>query len=61
MASRIIFDVKQGDTAEQGDELEFIVFVSRVDLYLPLTFKPTIAQTIRLKGIFQLLANFSQY
>ncbi len=36
LAKRIINYAKKGDTAKQGEEMGFIKFGSRVDLYLPL-------------------------
>jgi phosphatidylserine decarboxylase len=36
LARRIVNYAKQGDTATQGQEMGFIKFGSRVDLYLPL-------------------------
>ena len=35
VARRIICNVKENDIVEQGDELGFILFGSRVDIYLP--------------------------
>jgi len=36
IARRIVCNLSQGDRVQQGDELGFIFFGSRVDLYLPL-------------------------
>jgi len=36
LARRIVWYVKEGDKAEQGDQFGFIKFGSRVDLFLPL-------------------------
>ena len=36
LARRIVFYVQDGDVVEQGDEMGFIKFGSRVDLFLPL-------------------------
>ena len=36
LAKRIVFYLKDGDTVTQGDDMGFIKFGSRVDLYLPL-------------------------
>lgn len=58
VARRIICDVKQGDTVEQGDELGFIMFGSRVDIYLPLSFKPTIALNDKVKGNISIIGYF---
>jgi len=35
VARRIICNLKEGDTVKQGDELGFIMFGSRVDLFIP--------------------------
>lgn len=58
VARRIICEVKQGDTVEQGDELGFIMFGSRVDIYLPLSFKPTIALNDKVKGNISIIGYF---
>ena len=39
LARRIVCYAKAGDQHQQGDELGFIKFGSRVDLYLPLETK----------------------
>lgn len=43
LARRIKWYVKEGDTLEQGDEFGFIKFGSRVDVFLPLDAKVTVA------------------
>ncbi|MGD9978918.1 MAG: phosphatidylserine decarboxylase family protein [Bacteroidales bacterium] len=58
VAHRIICGVKQGDAVEQGDELGFIMFGSRVDIYLPLSFKPTIALNDKVKGNISIIGQF---
>lgn len=58
VARRIICEVKQGDTVEQGDVLGFIMFGSRVDIYLPLSFKPTIALNDKVKGNISIIGYF---
>lgn len=49
MARKILCYVNEGDELEQGDEVGFIRFGSRVDLLLPLTTKVnvTLGQTVR--------------
>jgi phosphatidylserine decarboxylase len=37
LAKRIVYYVKEGDQVQQGNEMGFIKFGSRIDLYLPLT------------------------
>jgi phosphatidylserine decarboxylase len=39
LAKRIVYYVKEGEMVEQGSEMGFIKFGSRIDLYLPLTAK----------------------
>jgi len=58
VARRIICNVKQGDVVEQGDELGFIMFGSRVDIYLPLTFKPAVAMNEKVKGNISIIGHF---
>lgn len=58
VARRIICNVKQGDNVEQGDELGFIMFGSRVDLYLPLTFMPKVAVNEKVKGNISIIGHF---
>ncbi len=36
LAKRIVYYVKEGDKVEQGSEMGFIKFGSRIDIYLPL-------------------------
>jgi len=58
VARRIICNVKQGDAVEQGDELGFIMFGSRVDIYLPLSFKPAVAMNEKVKGNISIIGHF---
>ena len=37
LAKRIVYYVKEGQEVKQGDEMGFIKFGSRIDIYLPLT------------------------
>jgi phosphatidylserine decarboxylase len=39
LAKRIVYYVKEGEMVEQGSEMGFIKFGSRIDLYLPLSAK----------------------
>lgn len=50
LARRIVWYVKQGDTAEQCGEMGFIKFGSRVDLFLPLGTKLNVKIGDVLKG-----------
>ncbi|NQW42723.1 MAG: phosphatidylserine decarboxylase family protein [Bacteroidetes bacterium] len=48
LAKRIVYYVKEGDQVQQGGEMGFIKFGSRIDLYLPLT--ATIHVTLQQKA-----------
>jgi len=37
LAKRIVYYVKEGQEVKQGEEMGFIKFGSRIDIYLPLT------------------------
>jgi phosphatidylserine decarboxylase len=50
LAKRIVWYVKEGQQAEQGAEMGFIKFGSRVDLYLPLDAKIEVALNEVVKG-----------
>jgi phosphatidylserine decarboxylase len=50
LAKRIVWYVKEGQQAEQGAEMGFIKFGSRVDLYLPLDAKINVALNQVVKG-----------
>ncbi len=58
VARRIICNVKQSDTVEQGDELGFIMFGSRVDIFLPVSFRPTVAINDKVKGNLSVIGRF---
>jgi phosphatidylserine decarboxylase len=50
LARRIVYYVKEGDKVEQGDEMGFIKFGSRVDLFLPLGTKIEVKLNEVVKG-----------
>jgi phosphatidylserine decarboxylase len=50
LAKRIVWYVKEGQQAEQGAEMGFIKFGSRVDLYLPLDAKINVTLNQVVKG-----------
>lgn len=50
MAKRIVNYLKVGETVEQGDEMGFIKFGSRVDLFLPLDAKIEVQIGQKVKG-----------
>jgi phosphatidylserine decarboxylase len=50
LAKRIVFYPRQGDVVKQGQELGFIKFGSRVDLFLPLGSKINVKLNEKVKG-----------
>ncbi len=50
LARRIVYYVKEGDKVEQGEEMGFIKFGSRVDLFLPLGTKIEVKLNEVVKG-----------
>ncbi len=50
LARRIVYYVKEGDKVEQGEEMGFIKFGSRVDLFLPLGTKIDVKLNDVVKG-----------
>lgn len=50
LAKRIVFYPKQGDVVNQGAELGFIKFGSRVDLFLPLSAKVNVELNQKVRG-----------
>jgi len=60
VARRIIFYPKEGDKIGQGDEIGFIKFGSRVDLFLPLNSEILVKPGDKVRGADTLLARFSQ-
>lgn len=60
VARRIIWYVKEGQPVEQGQEMGFIKFGSRVDVFLPLDAKINVKLGDRTKGGVTVLAELSQ-
>lgn len=56
VARRIVTYAKQGDNAEQGGELGFIKFGSRVDVFLPLDSEIQVELNQKVKGLQTVLA-----
>jgi phosphatidylserine decarboxylase len=50
IARRIVFNKRVGDRVELGERVGLIKFGSRVDLFVPLTYTPTVATGDRVKG-----------
>jgi phosphatidylserine decarboxylase len=50
LAKRIVYYVKEGNKVEQGSEMGFIKFGSRIDLYLPLDAKIEVNLNQKTKG-----------
>lgn len=50
LAKRIVYYVKEGQMVEQGAEMGFIKFGSRIDLYLPLDAKIEVSLNQKTKG-----------
>jgi phosphatidylserine decarboxylase len=50
LAKRIVFYVKSGDKIKQGDDMGFIKFGSRVDLYLPLDAEINVSMNQMVEG-----------
>lgn len=59
VARRIRWYVQEGDAVRQGEEMGFIKFGSRVDLYLPLDARIKVALNDRVKGKIDVLAEWS--
>jgi phosphatidylserine decarboxylase len=60
LAKRIVWYLKAGDNVKQGEELGFIKFGSRVDLYLPLDAKILVRLGEKTKGGETILAEFNR-
>ncbi len=60
LARRIITYPKPGDNVKQGDELGFIKFGSRVDLFLPIGTKINVDIGQRVKGKRSVIAEFAE-
>ena len=58
VARRIVTYSKPGDVVPQGAQLGFIKFGSRVDIFLPITAKPTVAVGTSVKGCQSVLATW---
>jgi len=58
VARRIVCYAKVGERVAQNDELGFIKFGSRVDLYIPLTAKPLVKLKDRVIGGVSVIAEF---
>ncbi|MCF8296558.1 MAG: phosphatidylserine decarboxylase family protein [Saprospiraceae bacterium] len=58
LARRIVCKVKEGDKAVQGEELGFIKFGSRVDLFLPLDVDVKVKLNQKVKGGKTVIARF---
>lgn len=58
VARRIVYYCKEGDHAEQGGEMGFIKFGSRVDIFLPLTAKVNSKLNDVVKGGETVIAEF---
>jgi phosphatidylserine decarboxylase len=56
LAKRIVWYVKEGQTVQQGDEMGFIKFGSRVDVFLPIGTKITVELNQVVKGGKTILA-----
>ena len=50
LAKRIVYYVKEGEMVNQGGEMGFIKFGSRIDLYLPLNAKIEVSLQQKTKG-----------
>ncbi len=57
LARRIVYYVKEGDQVVQGDEMGFIKFGSRVDLFLPIGTKINVKLNDVVKGGISNIAN----
>ena len=60
LARRIITYPKPGDNVKQGDELGFIKFGSRVDMFLPIGTKINVNIGQRVKGKKSVIAEFAE-
>ncbi|MCD6565831.1 MAG: phosphatidylserine decarboxylase family protein [Bacteroidales bacterium] len=60
LARRIVTYPKPGDNVKQGDELGFIKFGSRVDLFLPIGTKINVDIGQRVKGKKSVIAEFAE-
>jgi len=58
VARRIVTYATPGQKVRQGDELGFIKFGSRVDIFLPVSFKPEVAIDRKVKAVKSVLGKF---
>src|SRR5690606_19589672 len=58
LARRIVWYCKEGETAEQGGEMGFIKFGSRVDLFLPLNTRINVKIGDRVRGPQTVIGEF---
>ncbi len=58
LAKRIVWYLQAGEEVKQGEELGFIKFGSRVDVFLPLDAKVTVAIGEKVKGGSTVIAEF---
>jgi len=58
VARRIVTYATPGQKVRQGDELGFIKFGSRVDIFLPVSFKPEVAIDRKVKAVKSVLGRF---
>ena len=58
VARRIVYYAKEGQTVVQGDQLGFIKFGSRVDLFLPLDAEIMVGLEESVKGSSTIIAKF---
>ncbi|MBN2523420.1 MAG: phosphatidylserine decarboxylase family protein [Bacteroidales bacterium] len=56
IAKRIVCNFREGDEVRQGDELGFIFFGSRVDIYLPLWARIKVKPGDKVKAKFDIIA-----
>lgn len=59
LARRIVFYVKEGQPVKQSEEMGFIKFGSRVDIYLPLNAKVKVGLNQKVKGGRSILADLN--
>ena len=59
LARRIVFYVKEGQLVKQSEEMGFIKFGSRVDIYLPLDAKVKVGLNQKVKGGRSILADLN--
>ncbi len=59
LAKRIVWYVKEGQPVKQAEEMGFIKFGSRVDIYLPLDAKVKVGLNQKVKGGRSILAEFN--